>query len=524
VTDVLWILICAQIVLGATDTLLHHEFMERLAWRKSQIHELQLHGIRNLLYSIVFLALGLTEIYGFHAAFALLLLYGELIVTLKDFVEEDRTRKLPPSERVLHTVLALNYGAILMGVTPILWAHAGQPTGIVFAFHGVWTIPCVVAGFGTIVFGLRDLGASARLRRLSPTPASSLLPPTSRRNVLITGGTGFIGSRLVAALVARGDDVTVLTRSAANASHLPSPIRIVTHLSQVLDDARVDAIVNLAGQATAGGLWTRRYKRRLLRSRLDMTRNVIQLIARLDRKPDALVSGSAIGIYGVNPGRAVDETSLFPRDGSFSQRMCLAWERVASVAEHHGVRTVLLRTGLVLDSEGGPLGQMLAPFEYGVGGPFGDGRNWMSWISRDDLVRLIDHAIRDQALRGPLNGVAPEPERNIDFARSLGRALRRPAIIPLPAFLLKAALGDLAREILLGSQHVRPARALQSGFRFHDVRLQACLDRLVGSERPGDGERQRPAEGGRPVLDYRREEEALDVLFGVEQVRSRESH
>jgi uncharacterized protein (TIGR01777 family) len=495
VSDILWILICAQIVMGAIDTLLHHEFMERLAWRKSQTHELQLHGIRNLIYSAVFLVLGLTEIHGFHAACALFVLYAELIVTLKDFVEEDRTRNLPPSERVLHTVLALNYGAILMGVTPVLWAQAGQPTAIFFALHGFWTIPCVVAGLGTIVFGLRDLAASARLKRLSPPPASSLLPRTSRRSVLVTGGTGFIGSRLIAALVAQGDNVTVLTRNTASASHLATPIRVVTHLSQIPDDARLDAIVNLAGQATAGGPWTRGYKRKLLHSRLDMTRNVVRLIARLDHKPGVLISGSAIGVYGVDPARTVDETSVVPPDGSFSQRMCLAWEHIASLAEHHGVRTVLLRTGLVIDTEGGPLGQMLAPFEYGAGGPFGDGSNWMSWISRDDLVRLIDHAIRDHDLRGPLNGVAPEAVLNRDFARSLGRALHRPAIIPLPAFLLKAALGDLAREIFLGSQNVRPARAMQSGFRFRDQGLQACLDRLVGSERPGDGEGQRAAEG-----------------------------
>jgi uncharacterized protein (TIGR01777 family) len=482
-------LITAQIVMGAVDTLVHHEFTERLAWRKSQTHELQLHGIRNLVYCGVFLVLGVAEIHGLLALIALLALYGELFVTLKDFVEEDRTRKLPPSERVLHTLLALNYGAILYGITPVLWAHAMAPAGLVFALHGFWTLPCLVASLGTLVFGLRDLAASRRLKRMVRPAAGSLLPPISgvsgARRVLVTGGTGFIGSRLVEALVARGDDVTVLTRDAKSAGHLAAPVRVVTSLAQLPNDARIDAIVNLAGQATAGGFWTASYRRKLLRSRLQVTREVVRLMARLEHKPGVLVSGSAIGAYGANPILAQDEMSRPEIDGSFAQRLCLTWEKHALRARELGVRTVLLRIGIVLDTEGGPLGQMLAPFEYGVGGPFGDGEQWMSWISRDDLVRLIDHAMRDEKLEGPLNGVAPEPVKNGVFVRALGKALRRPVFMVLPAFALKAALGDLAKEIFLGSQFVRPARAWQSGFRFNDVRLLACLERLVAAPERG---------------------------------------
>jgi uncharacterized protein (TIGR01777 family) len=480
-SDLVWILICAQIAMGAADTLIHHEFLERLAWRKSQAHELQLHGIRNLVYCAVFLVLGVTEIHGLLAVAALLALYGELIVTLKDFVEEDRTRKLPASERVLHTLLALNYGAILFGITPQFLAQAGEPSMLRLALHGFWTLPCLVASAGTLVFGLRDLGASARLKRMTRPAAASLLPAGPRRSILVTGGTGLIGTRLVEALVARGDDVTVLTRNPASAAHLAMPVRIVTSLKQIPDDARIDAIVNLAGQAVAGGLWTGRYRRKCLRSRLQVTRDVLNLAARLQHKPGVLVSGSAIGVYGASPIAALEEMGHIEIDGSFAQRLCLDWERMALKARQHGVRTVLLRTGIVLDTDGGSLGQMLAPFEYGVGGPFGDGENWMSWISRDDIVRLIDHAIRDRDIEGPLNGVSPVAVKNRDFVRALGAALRRPAFMPLPAFMLKAGLGDLAREIFLGSQFVRPTRAWQSGFRFNDVRLDACLERLVGA-------------------------------------------
>jgi uncharacterized protein (TIGR01777 family) len=317
--------------------------------------------------------------------------------------------------------------------------------------------------------------------------AASLLPKSARRSVLVTGGTGFIGSRLVEALVACGDDVTVLTRDAKSAGHLAAPVRIVTSLAQIYAGEKIDAIINLAGQATAGGLWTGRYRRKLLRSRLQVTREVVRLVARLEVKPGVLMSGSAIGAYGAKPILAQDEMSRPEIDGSFAQRLCLTWEALALKAREHGVRTVLLRIGIVLDTEGGPLGQMLAPFEFGVGGPFGDGEQWMSWISRDDLVRLIDHAMRDGGLEGPLNGVAPEPVKNGVFVRALGKALRCPAFMPLPAFFLKAALGDLAKEIFLGSQFVRPARAWQSGFRFNDVRLLGCLERLVTAP-PGHGE------------------------------------
>jgi len=270
----------------------------------------------------------------------------------------------------------------------------------------------------------------------------------------------------------------------------------VTSLDQVTYDARIDAIVNLAGQPVAGFLWTARYRRKLLRSRLRVTREVMRLMARLEQKPAVLVNGSAIGVYGVAPREPVDERTYIPNDGSFAQRLCATWEKAAARAEAFGVRAVMLRIGLVLDTEGGSFAQMLPAFEYGAGGPFGSGRNWMSWIGRDDLVRMIDLAIRDEQISGPLNGVAPGAVRNREFARAVGAALHRPAVIPLPETLLKGGLGDLAREIFLGDQHVRPWRALDSGFVFLDPELGGLLRRLVGSReiaRPALMVRQAPA-------------------------------
>ncbi|MEM7768608.1 MAG: TIGR01777 family oxidoreductase [Pseudomonadota bacterium] len=487
----LWILIGLQMAMGAFDILFHHELTERLAWRKSQRHELQLHGVRNLFYAVIFAGLGFVQVYGVLALAVIAVLVAEVGITLKDFVEEDRSRKLPASERVTHTLLALNYGAILALLLPVLVGWVGQPVGIATVNHGWWSVLCAVGGAGCLLFGVRDLAAAARLGRMGERAAAGLIDPAAGpRTVLVTGGTGFIGGRLVAALVGAGDRVIVLTRDAKGAMEtLPAPVRLVTGLDQIGNDERIHAIVNLAGQPVAGFLWTAQYRRKVYRSRIRLTRQVIGLIERLETKPDVLVSGSAIGVYGVSPTGAQRENSAIVEDGSFAQRLCLAWEREARRAEGLArVRTVKLRIGLVLGTDGGPLSQMLVPFEFGLGGQFGNGTHTMSWISRDDLVRLIGFAMANDRVRGPLNGTAPFPTDNRSFTQALGNALGRPAVLPAPRWALEALGGDLAREILLADQEVLPRAAIAAGFVFIDPELQPALDRLVG--RPGG--RQRP--------------------------------
>ena len=203
------------------------------------------------------------------------------------------------------------------------------------------------------------------------------------------------------------------------------------------------------------------------------------LIARLAVRPAVLVSGSAIGWYGLRGDEALDEASGGV-DG-FSRKLCLKWERAAAPAAALGVRLVLLRTGLVLGVEGGVLSRMLTPFEFGLGGPFGDGRHWMSWIHRDDLVRLIVHAIVTRSLEGPLNGAAPTPVTNGEFAAALGRVLHRPAMLPAPAAPLRLTLGDFAEELLLSGQRVLTAAAMRSGFRFDFPALDGALAAIVGA-------------------------------------------
>jgi uncharacterized protein (TIGR01777 family) len=480
-TDLLWTFVFVQMLMGAFDTVYHHEATERLAWRPGQQVELTLHGVRNLLYAVLFAVLGWSEPRGGWAAGLLLLLLVELGITLWDFVEEDRTRSLPASERVTHTLLTLNYGVILALLVPWLWGNAAQPTALPPASYGAISWFCALAAFGVIVSGFRDLEAARRCRRLRDVPAADLaaaLP--GRRSILVTGGTGFIGRRLVTALAGAGHEVIVLSRDPRRATtdlrhHF---VRAIGSLDEVGSAEPIDAIVNLAGEPISNGPWTRAKRRRILASRLCVTREIHRLVARLEHKPEVLVSGSAIGWYGLRGDETLGEDSA--GTACFSRRVCLAWEREARRADAFGVRVILLRTGLVLDRDGGMLARLLLPFEFGLGGRIGHGRQWMSWIHRDDLVRLIVHCLATPALRGAVNATAPRPVTNAQFTAALGRALRRPAALPLPAAPLRLALGDFADELLLGGQRVIPTAAVASGFAFAYPDMEGALVAICG--------------------------------------------
>jgi uncharacterized protein (TIGR01777 family) len=477
---ILWWLILVQMVLGTFDILYHHEFLEHLAWRPSQRRELQLHGVRNFAYAGLFLILGCLEVHGVFAVALLLAFAAELIITLIDFVEEDRSRRLPSTERIAHTLLALNYGAILSLAVPVFLNWAGKASGWAPVWYGWWSIIMVLSAPAVSVFGLRDIYAARRFARLPKPDASALVASLSgRRRVLITGATGFIGCRLAEALAGAGHDVIALVRSRRNAVALPAPIGLITSLEQIGADETIDAVVNLAGEPIANGPWTKSKRRRILASRLRMTRDVIHLIARLERKPAVLVSGSAVGWYGVRGDVPLPETAT--AEDCFTHGVCARWENAANAAERYGVRVVLLRTGLVLGTEGGLLAGMLPAFEYGGGARFGSGLQWMSWIARDDLIRLIAHALVTPSLCGPLNATAPSPVRNRDFVKALGRALHRPAWFAIPALPLRLGAGALARELLLGGQRVIPEKALASGFGFRHPTLDSALAAMLGA-------------------------------------------
>jgi len=476
-TSFLWTLIAVQIVMGVFDTFYHHELTERLAWRPSQRYELKLHGVRNLMYAFLFLVLGWLEVYGIFAILIIAVLVAEIIITLMDFVEEDMSRKLPASERINHTLLAINYGAILVLLLPVLIDWAVQPTGVKSAYTGWLSMTAAAAAVGAALCGIRDFAAVRRLGRMNSAPAVGLVEKLQgRQTVLVTGATGFIGSRLVASLTASGHQVIALVRNPAKAE-LPPPLTLITSLDQIPADAKIDTIVNLAGEPIGNGLWTETKRRKILDSRIQMTGDVVDLIGRLERKPMVLVSGSAIGWYGLWQDQVLTESAK--SHACFSHELCDAWENAARPAADHGVRVINLRIGLVIGTDGGFITRMLTPFEFGLGGPLGSGKQWMSWIERDDLVRLIAHVIASPGISGPINATAPIPVTNLKFTEELSRRLNRPAVFRIPAGLLRRVGGDFANELLLGGQRVLPNKALMNGFKFRHETLRSAFDAIL---------------------------------------------
>jgi uncharacterized protein len=477
-TPLLWTLIAIQIAMGMFDTFYHHEFTERLAWRPSQRRELELHAMRNMFYALLFLVLGWLEVHGLFAMIVIAVLAAEIVITLMDFVEEDLSRKLPPSERINHTLLAINYGAILILLLPVLIHWAMQPTVIKSAYAGWLSAAATASAIGAGAFSLRDFAASRRLARMTAAPARGLVEKLSgRQTLLVTGATGFVGSRLVAALTGAGHQVIALVRNPAKTDMLPPPVTLITSLDQLPSDSAIDAIVNLAGEPIGNGLWTPAKRRQILESRTAMTGDIVGLIARLDRKPAVLVSGSAVGWYGLWQDQVLTESAK--SHGCFSHELCDTWENAARPAAEHGVRVAYLRIGLVLGTDGGLVSRMLTPFEFGLGGPLGSGRQWMSWIERDDLVRLIAHVIATPDLSGPINATAPIPVTNSTFTEELARRLHRPAVLRVPGALLRRLGGDFANELLLGGQRVLPNKALSNGFVFRHETLRSAFDAIL---------------------------------------------
>jgi uncharacterized protein (TIGR01777 family) len=238
-------------------------------------------------------------------------------------------------------------------------------------------------------------------------------------------------------------------------------------------------VVHLAGESVAAGRWTAARKARIRDSRVAGTRILSDALAGLDRPPRVLVCASAIGFYGDRGDERLDESST--GGGGFLAETCAAWEAASASAERAGLRVVRLRIGVVLASAGGALARMRAPFASGLGGAIGSGSQWMSWIALDDVVGAIHSALLLPALHGPVNAVAPEPCRNGDFSRTMGRVLRRPAGLAVPALAVRAALGEMGRELLLSSTRVEPRRLLDAGFRFRHPALERALRFELGT-------------------------------------------
>ncbi len=294
---------------------------------------------------------------------------------------------------------------------------------------------------------------------------------------LITGASGFIGQRLVNRVLASGNEVNYLGRR--RSSRLDS--RAAFHRWDAgqpppLDSVpTVDAIIHLAGEPIAQR-WNSDVRRRIRESRVEGTRQLVSAIAGLRHKPSVLISASAVGYYGDRGDEILTESSMPGND--FLAQLCVDWEQEALRAREVGLRVVLIRIATVLGREGGALKQMLPAFRLGIGGKFGNGRQWMPWIHLDDLVELLIFSAENPSVEGPLNGSAPRPVTNAEFTRVLAAAVHRPAIFPIPKFALKLALGEVA-EFVFKSERVIPELAERAGFSFQFPEIGAALRTLV---------------------------------------------
>jgi len=297
--------------------------------------------------------------------------------------------------------------------------------------------------------------------------------------VVVTGSSGFIGSTLIPALVAHGHDVgRLLRRLGPDRSPYWDPSSGIIDLN---DFKYPDVVIHLAGDNISDGRWTKAKKSRIVDSRVKGTRFLADHLAQSSHKPKVFISGSAIGFYGDRKEIILDETSS--QGSGFLSDLCGQWEEATTPAVKAGIRVVHIRTGMVLSRSGGGLKKMLLPFTLGLGGVLGDGKQYMSWISIDDVVGAIEHLMANDAIRGPVNLVSPTPVTNSVFTKTLGSLLHRPTVLPMPAFAARIVFGELADELLLASTRVVPKKLVDSGYRFCHPNLADALQHLLKTER-----------------------------------------
>jgi uncharacterized protein len=296
--------------------------------------------------------------------------------------------------------------------------------------------------------------------------------------ILITGGTGLIGSNISQTLIAeyQNIDITILTRNTLlteNSSN--TKIKYINDFSNLDNDYNI--IINLAGEPINKGRWTDSKKARILSSRIDITKKLIEYISKLEKKPELLISGSAIGFYGSHQTQIFNEDSE-AADNGFTHQLCKTWENIANEAKDYGVRVVNLRIGIVLAKKGGILKEMLLPFKLALGCQIGDGKAWMSWIHIKDLCNIIIYIINNKNIEGPVNGAAPNPVQNRDFSKTLAKALNRPMFLTMPSFIVKIMFGEMGETLLLNGQRVLPNKIIKAGYSFEFDNLKKALDNL----------------------------------------------
>ncbi|MDI1302260.1 MAG: TIGR01777 family oxidoreductase [bacterium] len=299
-------------------------------------------------------------------------------------------------------------------------------------------------------------------------------------HILITGGTGFIGSTLCPQLLIDGHRLTLLSRDPAKVLRAyGSRVKVIRTLTEFPRDEPLDAVINLAGAGIADRPWTVSRKQQLHASRITLTEELVNVLRRREQRPRVMISGSATGWYGDQGDSVLEETStLRARDSNaheeYIHTLCQDWETAARAVESMGVRLCILRTGVVLGQSGGMLKRLLPVFGLGLGGRLGSGQQWLSWIALGDFVNIVRALLVDESQSGIFNATAPKPVTNAEFTAVVAHALNRPALLPIPGALLRLAMGEMS-VLLLGSQRVLPSRMLEAGFRFRSRTLEDCL-------------------------------------------------
>lgn len=479
-----FLLLSIQAVMGALDNLWHHELAAKLPQRTSARHELALHAAREFIYGVVFIGLAWFEWRGAFAGLLAALLLVELVITLADFLEEDRTRCLPPFERVLHTLLTISYGLFLGLFAPVLMGWAKLPSSMTLAPHGWISWLCTLYGVGVLAWSARNGLAVRQLGRKVQRLAALPRPVRGdfiRPAVLVTGASGFIGSALVADLLADGHRIIVLSRDGRQARATFGPdVWVVERLTDIPPETCIDTVINLAGARVLAKPWTGARRSELLASRVDVAASVLALMRRLRQPPRLLITASAVGFYGATPNGSfepMDETAP-ARPGEFQSDLCVAVEHEARRAECLGVRVVRMRFGVVLGREDGAYPMLALSARWGLGAVLGSGRQPAPWIHLEDAIGSLRFVMANSGVRGPVNVVAPETPSQAEFARTLARSFGWRLWMRIPGAPLRAMLGEMS-TLLLDGQNVKPKVLLAAGYQFVYPGLADALDDLA---------------------------------------------
>lgn len=463
-------LLIIQAVMGAFDTLYHHEFKVALPRSPTARLELAIHAVRALIYGFVFVGLAWYEWHGYWAFLLITIILIEVVLTLWDFVVEDSTRILPRTERITHTLLAINGGAafILLALElPNWFSEASALFRVDYGWHS-WFL--TISAFGVALSGIRDGMAAWSVKRLD---LQLNLDLGKHQRVLISGGTGFVGSALCHELLNKGHEVTLLTRRPiASVVQFAGKVRALRSTAELSAHETFDVIVNLAGAPVVGLPWSTKRRKIIANSRLNITKDLLQFVQRAQNRPAVWIQASAIGFYGSNSEVPIDESS--PVGQGFAAELCQNWEDMTTELEKLSVRCVILRFGLVFGRSGGALPMMLLPFRIGMGAVLGDGKQHVSWIHLEDLLRLIALAIRDQSLHGKINAVAPDNPTYAEFAQMIGQLIFRPVLFRIPANILRRTLGEMASMFVDGPV-ITPQRLKQISFNYRFPSLRSAL-------------------------------------------------